>query len=101
LEQLVAVSLVQKRTHRSLLFCSPDYFNFIYFVELVYLDNLTLELLIRHPKSNVILVIKSSILGFGLALQKFYRLCINNEHQYLAEDKRLLLQYVMDRYANM
>ena len=42
----------------------------------------------RHPKSNVILVIKSSILGFGLALQKFDHLCINDEHQYLAEDKK-------------
>ena len=36
-----------------------------------------------------------------MALQKFERLCINDEHKYLAEDKRLLLQYVMDCYANI
>jgi hypothetical protein len=101
LEKFMPVSLVQKRNHRSLLFCSPDYFNFICFVESVYLDNLTLEMLMGHPEGNIIQVIKSSILGSDLALQKFDRLCIDDEHQYSAEEKRLLLQYVMDRYANM
>ena len=43
------VSLVQKRNHRSLFFCSAKYFAFICFIESVYFDNLTLEMMMGHP----------------------------------------------------
>lgn len=56
---------------------------------MVYLDNLTLERLMGHPKDDITQVIKSSILGSDLALQ-FDRLCVNHKNQYLTEDERLL-----------
>ena len=99
-EDNMPVSLVQKRNARSLLFCSAEYFGFICFVESVYLDNLTLEMMMGHPEGNIIQVIKSYILGSDVALRKFDDLCIDDENQYSTEEKRLLLKYIMDHYAN-
>jgi hypothetical protein len=100
--QDLPVSLVLKRTNRSLLFCSPEYFKFICFVESVYLDNLTLEMLVGHPEGNIIQVIKSFILGSDIALKKINDLCSSDdENVYSTEEKMLILKYIMDRYANM
>ena len=101
LGRFMPVSLVKKRKYWSLLFCSSDYFDVVCFVESVYPDNLTLEIMMGHPEGNIIQLTISSILSFDLALQKFDRLCIDDEHKYSAKDKRLLLQYMMDRYANI
>jgi hypothetical protein len=78
-EQYMVESLVQKRKHRSLCVCSPVYFNFICFIELVYLDNLTLETLVIIPKEKIIEEIELFMMGSNLALQKFECLCIDDE----------------------
>jgi len=100
-DQDLPVSLVLKRTNRSLLFCSPEYFKFICFVESVYLDNLTLEMLVGHPEGNIIQVIKSFVLGSDIALKQINDLCSDDENSCSIEDNMLILKYIMDRYANM
>ena len=100
-EQNMPISLVLKRNFRLLMFCSLEYYKFICFIESVYLDNLTLEMMIGHPEGNIIAVIKSHILGSKLALNKFAGLFGNEGHAYAKDERKLLLNYIMDRYANM
>ena len=100
-EQDLPISLVLKRNFRSLLFCSPEYFKFICFIESVYLDNLTLEMLVGHPEGNIIQVIKSFILGSTIALKKIDNLCSDDENIYTIEERMHIFKYIMDRYANM
>ena len=46
-------------------------------------------------------MIKSHILGSELALNKFAGLFGNEGHAYAKDERKLLLNYIMDRYANM
>ena len=95
------VSLVLKRNNQSLLFCSSEYFKFICFVESVYLDKLTLEILVGHHEGNIIQIIKSFILGSDIVLKKINGLYSNDENVYLTKETVLILKYIMDRYANI
>ena len=65
------VSLVKKRNTRALLFSSAEYFDFICFVESVFVDNLTLEMMVGHPEGNIIQVIKSHLLKSDEVMLKF------------------------------
>ena len=53
------------------MFCSLEYFKFVCFIESVYLENLTLEMMIGHPEGNIFTVIKSHILRSKLVLHNF------------------------------
>ena len=71
----------------------------ICFVESIYVDNLTLEMMVGHPEGNIIQVIKTHLLKSGEVMLKFDGLC--GEGYYSSEEKQLVIKYVMDRYANM
>ena len=93
------VSLVKKRNTRALLFSSAEYFDFICFVESVFVDNLTLEMMVGHPEGNIIQFVKSYLLKSDEVMLKFDGLC--GDGCYSSEEKQLVIKYVMDRYANM
>ncbi len=52
------------------MYCTQQYFDFICFVESVYLANLSLEMMVAYNDGNIISVIKSSILSSNLAQGK-------------------------------
>ena len=66
------------------------------FVESVYRKNLTPDILVMHPKDNIIQVIKYFILESNITLKKINDLCSNGEHLYTAEDTMCILKYVMN-----
>jgi hypothetical protein len=81
------------------MYCTKKKFDFICFVESIYLANLSLEMMMAYNNGTIISVIKSSILSSNLALEKFAALLAgdavdNNERQQL-------MAYVMDWHANM
>jgi hypothetical protein len=62
--------LVDRRQRGSSMYCTQQYFDFICFVESIYLANLTLDMMMAHNGGTIISVIKSSILSSNLAMKK-------------------------------
>ena len=89
----------RKRGRGSSVYCTQQYFEFICFVESVYLANLTLKMLTAYSDGDIIAVIKNSILSNDSALDK-YAVLFNGEIV-REEDRRALMGYVLGKYANM
>ena len=62
------------------MYCTKQYFEFICFVELVYLNNLNLEMMMMmaYADGDIIHVIKVALLESDAANEKFSAVC-NNE----------------------
>ena len=89
----------RKRGRGSSMYCTQQYFDFICFVESVYLANLTLKMLTAYSDGDIIAVIKNSIISNDSALDKFAILF--NGEMVKEEDRRSLIEYVVGKYANM
>lgn len=89
----------RKRGRGSSVYCTQQYFDFICFVESVYLANLTLKMSMAYSDGDIIAVIKNSILSNDSALDKFAVLF--NGEIVGEEDRRALMEYVIRKYANM
>ena len=81
-------------------YCTLEYFEFICFVESVFLANLSLEMMLAYPDADgdIIAEIKHSILSSEEAKVKFVNLVGNNVDEL---DRKSLMEYVLERYANM
>jgi hypothetical protein len=81
-------------------YCTLEYFEFICFVESVFLSNLSLEMMLAYPDGDIISIseIKHSILSSEEAKVKFVNLAGNNVDEL---DRKSLMEYVLERYANM
>ena len=96
-------AIVERRRRRNAqVFCSKAYFDFICFVETVYLSNLALKMLRAYADGDIVVVIKNSLLSSELAVSKFMALCDNDQCDSITEDgKTEIMKYMMERYANM
>ncbi len=90
-------SLVERRKQRASVYCSREYFDFVCFVEGTYLANLTLKMMIAYNDGDIISKIKLGILLHNDSRDRFS--CLSGSDN--KDDNRLLLAYIMERYANM
>ena len=91
------MSLVERRKRRALVYCSCKYFDFECFVESTYLANLTLIIMMAYNDGDIISKIKLGILSHDDSRDRFS--CLSGSDN--EDDNRLLLAYIMERYANM
>ncbi len=92
-------SLVKRRKQKLSVYFTQQYFEFVCFVESVYLANLSLKMMLACEDGNIISIIKTSILSNNGARERFDALSLSNvvecEHQ-------CVLAYIIERYyANM
>jgi len=97
------ISLVLRRKRRANVFCTESYYKFICFVESVYLENLNLNMMMAYCDGDIIHVIKVALVKDAVAFQKFREICNNDENDepFTDNEVKRLMQYVLDRYANM
>jgi len=102
-EQTLPISLVKRRKRRAQVFSTKIYFDFISFVESVYLDNLTLDMMMAYADGDIIHAIKTAILDSEVAREKFMAICNNEDTtERFSDDEAIkLMKYIMERYANM
>ena len=92
-------SLVDKRKRKSSVYCTQQYYEFICFVESIFLANLTLDMMLAYNNGDIISKIKLSILSNSSACERFAALFdsdVPNE-----ETQQSVMEYILDRYANM
>ncbi len=89
--------LVERRKWRTLVYCSREYFDFVCFVESIYLVNLTLKMMMAYNDGDIISKIKFGILSHNDLRDRFSCLLGSN----IEDNNRLLLACIMERYANM
>lgn len=71
--------LVEQRKRRSAkVFCSKDFFDFICYVETVYLSNLTLKMMQAYSNGDILQKIKTALMTNSVAIDKFKALCNND-----------------------
>jgi hypothetical protein len=94
------ISLVEKRkTKRGVpVCCTLEYFEYICFVETVYLANLSMKMMLAYNNGDIIAAIKNSILSNSSARAKFTALV---DYDVDWSDCLELMAYILDRYANM
>ena len=97
------VSVVQRRKRWANTYPTKVYYEFICFVESVYLDNLTLEMMMAHADGDIIHVIKIKLLNSSIAKDRFAIICNNdNNYEPFSDGEMMsLLKYILERYANM
>lgn len=96
-------SLVERRKRRAArVYCSKEYYEFICFVETVYLGNLTLKMMRAYADGDIVERIKAFLLADDTAVEKFRALCDNETCGGFTEgDMQQIMEYMMKRYANM
>jgi hypothetical protein len=91
-------SLVDRRKHKSSVYCSRDYFEFICFVESVFFANLSLKMMLAYVDGDIISQIKISILGNERAKERFAMLLGVDFDTFQCQQ---LMVYILERYTNM
>lgn len=105
-KELLSVELVNRRAPRNRgvkMYCTQQYFGFMLSVESVFIANLTLEMMMAHVNGGLIHTIKNAILANDDLNSQFAELCNNNDGKeaFSKEERKALLAYVMEWYANM
>ena len=77
------------------MYCSRDYFEFICFVESVYLANLSLKMTMAYADGDIIAQIKMSIIKNQTSKDQYAG------NQFDACQCQQLMAYILERYANM
>ena len=95
--------LVERRKRSSAkIYCSEEYFNFICFVESVYLSNLMLQMMRAHADGDIVDKIKTNLLANDIAFDKFKCLCNDESCSEFDDDNiKRIMTHMMERYANM
>ena len=93
-------SLVERRKRIAKMFSSKAYFEFICFVESVYLANFSLEMMMAYSDGNLIHEIKMHMLKSDVAMDKFSCLC-NPDEDLTSTQMQQLMNYIMERYTNI
>ena len=103
IELNLPISVVQRRKRWAKIYSTNEYYAFICHIESVYLFNLTLEMMMAHADGDIIHVIKTKMLDCPTTKGKFEAVCNNedNDVPFSNDEMRLLLKYVLERYANM
>ncbi len=91
-------SLVDRRKRKSLVYCSRAYFEFICFVESVFLANLSLKMMLAYVEGDITSQIKISILGNERAMERFAAMLGADFDTCQCQQ---LMAYILERYANM
>ena len=97
------ISIIEKRKRKSAkVYCSEEYFDFVCYVESVYLSNLSLKMMHAYADGNIIDIIRSGLLSNDVVIQKVSLLFQKPLCCLLSKDERPeILKYLMDRFANM
>jgi len=98
------ISQVERRKRKNAqVYSSKDYFEFICFVETVYLANLTLKMMRAYADGDIVIQIKRSLLSNSVAIEKFDALCNNDSCESFSREDRLKIMsyFLMERNANM
>ena len=64
-------SLVERRKHRALVFCTREYFDFVCLVESIFLANLMLKMMLAYNDGDIVARIKTSILSHNEMIDRF------------------------------
>lgn len=99
-EQGLPTSVVERRKRMSKMFCTKGYFEFICFLESIFLANLTLEMMLAYADGDLVYEIKQQTLQNEGAMSKFAALC-NNDDSFSDDDLGKIMNYVIQRYTNM
>ena len=100
IEADLPTKLVERRKRMAKMYATNNYFEFICFIESIFLTNLTLDMMMAHCNENLMHEIKVTIMSLSEVHEKFVSLCAIDAD--LQEDGRSkLLQYIIDRYSNM
>jgi hypothetical protein len=91
-------SLVDRRKRKSSVYCLHAYFEFICFVESVFLANLLLKMMLAYIGGDIMSQIKISILGNERAMERFTEMSGINFDTCQCQQ---LMAYILERYANM
>ncbi len=91
-------SLVERRKRNLSVYCSHDYFEFVCFIESVYLANLSLKMMMTYTGGDINARIKTSIIGNQAVRDRFAALLDN---QFDACKCSELMAYISERYAYM
>jgi hypothetical protein len=91
-------SFVDRRKGKSSVYCSRDYFEFICFVESVFLANLSLKMMLAYVDGDIISKIKISILGNERAMERFAAMSGIDLDTCQCQQ---LMVYILERYTNM
>ena len=71
----------RKRRHGSKIYCSNDFYNFIYFVESTFLNNLTLKMMIAYSNGDLVYALKYHLTKNKTAFANFSQLCSKDNSQ--------------------
>ena len=94
-------SLVDRRKRGKQIYCTKQYYDFICLVESVYLANLTLKMMVAYDDGNIISRIKPSLLANTFVQERFAALFAFSGGTAIEAEQKQILEYIMDRYANM
>jgi hypothetical protein len=64
-------SLVERRKHRALVFCTQEYFGFVCLVESIFLAKLTLKMMLAYNDGDIVARIETSILSHNEMIDRF------------------------------
>ena len=93
-------SLVELRQKRKLYFAGPAFFDFITFIESIFISNLTLQMMMAHSDGDLVTAICNTIMRSDVVLKKFDDL-FNGTNGVGADARQKILAYLMERYVHM
>ena len=96
-------SLVERRKKKrgAKMYCTQQFYDFMCFLESIYLNNLNLEMMMAHANGDLIHEIKEKILVSEAVTSKFSLLCDFGEEAVDGKKAKRLIEYISKKYANM
>ena len=85
---------------KKLYFASKAYFDFIMFIESVYIKNLTLKMMMAHSDGDLVKAINDAILSSDTVREKFWSI-FQCDESVTEDDKKSILEYIAERYVHM
>ena len=86
----------RKQHHKSRICCSSNLYNFVSFVESVFLNNLTLKIMIAYSKGDLVYAITCHLTRNKTSFANFSTLYSKDDSQ-----NKIILGSVLDMYTNM
>ena len=83
------------------MYCTQQFYDFVSFIESIYLKNLNLEMMMAHASGDLIHEIKEKILVSDAVTSKFYLFCDLGEVAVDGKTAKRLIEYIAIKYANM
>ena len=96
-------SLVERRKKKkgAIMYCTQQFYDFVSFIESIYLNNLNLEMMMAHASGDLIHEIKEKILVSDAVTSKFSLFCDLGEVAVDGKTAKRLIEYIAIKYANM